>query len=177
MPAPVNSAYIFGAFLFRACSRVSRTTMPAPSPMTKPSLSLSKGLDALSGASFLVDSAFMEQKPASPRGVMADSVPPAISMSLTPFLIMCRAVPSACAPEAQALTVAKFTPFNPNCIATCPAAMSGINIGMRKGETRDGPLLSNISSCSSMTFSPPMPAPMITPTLSFSSSEKTMPLS
>ena len=49
--------------------------MPAPSLMTKPSRSLSKGRLAFSGSSFRVESAFMDVNPATARGVMTASVP------------------------------------------------------------------------------------------------------
>ncbi|GAH05429.1 unnamed protein product, partial [marine sediment metagenome] len=45
MPKPIISPQI-GTFLFLARSHFSRTTTPAPSPITKPSLCLSKGRQA-----------------------------------------------------------------------------------------------------------------------------------
>src|SRR5437899_1839069 len=48
-----------------ACSSDSSTTMPAPSPHTKPSRPASKGREAFSGSSLRVDIAFIEQKPAT----------------------------------------------------------------------------------------------------------------
>ena len=55
--------------------------------MTKPSRSLSKGLDARWGSSLRVDRAFMELNPATDRGVMVDSTPPVIMASARPSLI------------------------------------------------------------------------------------------
>ena len=52
--------------------------MPAPSPTTKPSRSLSKGRQAWVGSSLRVERAFMAAKPPTPMGVMAASAPPAI---------------------------------------------------------------------------------------------------
>src|SRR5438045_430625 len=55
----------------RAASSSSRTTTPEPSPITKPSRSLSKGRDAVSGWSLRVDRARMAAKPPTP-GVPGD---------------------------------------------------------------------------------------------------------
>ena len=57
--------------------------MPAPSPITKPSRSLSNGREAFSGASLRVESARIEQKPPTPSGVIAASEPP-VSRRLAP---------------------------------------------------------------------------------------------
>ena len=43
---------------------------------------------------------------------------------------------------AHAVTMQKFGPSNPNSIEIKPLAMLPISIGIVKGETRDGPLLS-----------------------------------
>ena len=58
--------------------------MPAPSPRTKPSLSLSHGLLALVGLSLLVDKAVTAEKPPRPKGVIAISDPPVIIISQSP---------------------------------------------------------------------------------------------
>ncbi len=55
--------------------------MPAPSPMTNPSRSLSQGREAFSGSSLRVDSARMTEKPPTAIGVIAASVPPQIMAS------------------------------------------------------------------------------------------------
>ena len=60
--------------------------MPAPSPITKPSRSRSKGREARTGSSLRVDSARMAAKPPTPSGVMAASLPPAIMASASPAL-------------------------------------------------------------------------------------------
>src|SRR5437899_579582 len=60
----------------RPCSSSSTTKTPAPSLRTKPSRSLSNGRLAAGGLSFLVERARAEQKPPSPIGVMAASLPP-----------------------------------------------------------------------------------------------------
>ena len=55
--APPRYSASTGAPRFLACSRDSRTRMPAPSPITNPSRSVSQGRDAFSGASHRVDNA------------------------------------------------------------------------------------------------------------------------
>ena len=59
--------------------------IPEPSDKTNPSLSLSQGLDALSGVPLnFVDNALIAQNPAIPNLVQADSVPPATITSASP---------------------------------------------------------------------------------------------
>ena len=79
--------------------------MPAPSPMTKPSRSASKGRSAFCGSSLRVDSAFMASKPPMPSGVMVASVPPAIIASASPRWMIREASPMAWSPVAHADTI------------------------------------------------------------------------
>lgn len=58
--------------------------------MTKPSLFLSQGREALLGSSFRLDSALQAMKPPMPEGMMAASAPPASMRSASP-LCMCSA--------------------------------------------------------------------------------------
>jgi len=67
-----------------AASRSSSTITPDPSPITKPSRSLSNGRLARSGASLRVERARMAAKPPTPIGVIAASEPPAIIASASP---------------------------------------------------------------------------------------------
>ncbi|MNT73974.1 hypothetical protein D3C72_2127380 [compost metagenome] len=78
---------------------------PAPSPNTNPSLSLSKGLEAVFGSSFLVESACIALKPPIPLAVTAASEPPQTITSALPKLISILASIKALADEAQAETV------------------------------------------------------------------------
>ena len=80
------SVYFFAPLAF-ACSYSSKISAPAPSPKTKPSLSLSKGRDAVLGSSFLVDKACMALNPPIPAIVTAASEPPETIMSAKPILI------------------------------------------------------------------------------------------
>ena len=75
-----------------------------------------------------------------PIGVMQHSVPPATIAMASPRLIISAASPMALALVAQAETVAKFGPRAPIWIDTKPAAMSVMNMVMKKGLTRSGPL-------------------------------------
>ncbi len=92
----------------RACSSSSSTRTPAPSAMTKPSRSLSKGRDTP-----VVDSAVMFSKPATPVGVMALSVPPVTTASQRPLTIRRAALPMEWVPAAQAVTVVSQGPRKP----------------------------------------------------------------
>ena len=62
--------------------------MPAPSPSTKPSLPRSNGRDARSGSSLRSDSARMAANAPMFSSMIAASVPPAMTMSARPDLIM-----------------------------------------------------------------------------------------
>ena len=77
---------LYNAYL--ACSRDSRTNKPAPSPITKPSLSLSNGLDADSGVWLnLVERALALENPLKASGLMQASTPPASITSQSPLSI------------------------------------------------------------------------------------------
>ena len=80
--APTTSAKIF-APLSKACSSSSRTTIPAPSPITKPLRFLSNGIDACVLSVVFVNAVRLV-KPATPKGVIELSVPPAIITSASP---------------------------------------------------------------------------------------------
>src|ERR1700739_1098097 len=68
----------------RACDADSRTSIPAPSPSTNPSLALSNGRDARSGSSLRVDIARMTANAPMFSGMMAASVPPVRTTSAPP---------------------------------------------------------------------------------------------
>src|SRR5438270_133518 len=95
-----------------ACSSDSSTTMPAPSPHTKPSRPASKGREAFSGSSLRVDIAFIEQNPAMVSGTMMASAPPAIMMSASPRSMILKASPIAWLPGAPAMRVGKSVASN-----------------------------------------------------------------
>ena len=59
-----------------ACSKLSRTKIPEPSPNTKPERSLSKGIEARLGSVSVVKAVKLA-KPATPNSQIAASVPPA----------------------------------------------------------------------------------------------------
>ena len=66
----------------------SSTTIPAPSPSTKPSRPLSNGREARSGSSLRSDSARMAANAPMFSSMIAASVPPASTTSARPDLIM-----------------------------------------------------------------------------------------
>src|SRR6185503_8893383 len=140
--------------------------MPAPSPQTKPSRSLSNGRLARWGSSFRVDNARMAAKPPMPIGVIDASDPPAIITS---------ASPTECADAVQAVHVARLGPRAPKRIETWPAARLMIVAGMKNGEMRRGPLLRNSSCSRSIVENPPMPDAMNTPTRSENSGATSSP--
>jgi len=81
-PYPTTSAKI-SAPLACACSRLSKTTIPDPSPMTNPSLSLSNGIDALFGSSDPLKAVNAANPPTATSDTAA-SVPPATITSASP---------------------------------------------------------------------------------------------
>ena len=87
--------------------------MPAPSPTTKPSRSLSHGRQACAGSSLRCDSARMAANPPMPMGVTAASVPPQIITSASPYWMMRKESPIECALVVQAVAVAEFGPLAP----------------------------------------------------------------
>src|SRR5580765_5254559 len=97
-------------------------TTPDPSPMTKPSRSLSNGRLAFCGASLRVDRARIAPNPPTPIGVIAASDPPAIITSAALRLMISYASPIACAEAEQAVHVAELGPLAPNRMDTWPDA-------------------------------------------------------
>src|SRR6202030_3472468 len=112
----------------------SRIKMPAPSPTTKPSRCASKGRLACAGSSLRVDSAFMDENPPTPMGVMVASVPPQIIISAAPRSIILKESPMAWAEAEQAVAVAELGPLAPYRIETCPDARFTIAEGIKNGE-------------------------------------------
>ena len=80
------SANIF-APLFCACSRVSiAPSSLLPSPITKPSLSLSKGLEAFSGSSFLYREGLYAAESGQPKRRYGRLAPPVTITSASPCI-------------------------------------------------------------------------------------------
>src|SRR5450759_4771440 len=155
-----------GAPRRRACSSSSRTKMPAPSPITKPSRSLSQGRLARAGSSLRVESARMAANPPTPMGVMAASAPPAIITSASWCWMMRKESPMEWALVVQAVAVASFGPLAPNRMETWPAARLMMAAGIKKGEILRGPPSRSALCSRSITSNPPMPEPICTPTFS-----------
>ena len=143
----------------RACSRSSRITAPAPSPITKPSRPRSNGREAAAGLSLRVERARIAAKPPTSASVMPASDEPAIITSASPRRMISHASPRAWPPVAQAEETAKFGPSAPNRIAAWPDARFGIAIGMKNGLIRSGPFWTPIVTCSAKVLPPPIPVP------------------
>src|SRR5579864_188864 len=149
-----------------AWSHSSRSTIPAPSPITNPSRSASNGRTARSGSSLRVLIAFIVQNPARLSGVSAASLPPQIIAAASSRWIVRKASPIAWPLVAQAETTETLGPFAPVAMLTMPDAMLMMIIGTKNALTRPGPRSSNTWCCSSQVLAPPIPEPMITPTRS-----------
>ncbi len=139
-------------------------TTPAPSPMMKPSRSLSNGRLARDGSSLRVDSARIEPKPPTLIGVIAASEPPAII-----------AIGVAAADDLERLAdgVRRRRAGGAggqvrSLGAEADRHLSGrqVDDGGRDEERRDrrGPPSSSALCSRSMVMKPPMPEPMNTPT-------------
>mmetsp|Transcript_47249 Transcript_47249/g.94714 ORF Transcript_47249/g.94714 Transcript_47249/m.94714 type:complete len:238 (+) Transcript_47249:410-1123(+) len=154
-----------------ACSSVSRTRHPEPSPITNPSRFLSKGREALSGSSFIeVTMARMAAKPANDSGVIDASVPPAIITSACPDCSRYSASPMAWVPLAHAEVHPKFGPSAPISSPTMPDAVLATSDGIIALEIASSPLLpppllKNLFTESSKKSTAPVPEPTITPIL------------
>ena len=122
----------------------------------------------VSGSSLRVDSARIAANPPTASGVITASLPPANMMSASSCRMIFKASPIACAPVAQAVAGAGARPLAPKRIETCPAARLTMRPGMKNGEIRLGPRSIILVCISSMSGSPPMPEPMITPKRSLS---------
>ena len=121
---------------FCACTRSSRTSTAAPSPMTKPSRFPSKGRLAPAGSSLRRESARMAANPATASGVTPASLPPQSMTSARPSRIASYPSPIAIADAAQAVQGALSGPRAPSSIEIQPAAMLGMKAVTRLGRTR-----------------------------------------
>jgi hypothetical protein len=95
--------------------------------------------------------------------------------SASPYSIRRPASPMQWLAVVQAVTKARFGPFKPYMMESCPAMRLMIEPGMKKGEILRGPLASMVLCVSSISGSPPMPEPMHTPTCSRASRSKSSP--
>src|SRR3989338_4048360 len=96
--------------------------MPAPSPNTNPSRSLSQGRLAFSGSSLRVESARMAANPPKPSGLVAISAPPTNMTSASPDIINRAPKAMLCAPVVQAVTNEILGPCQPYIIEICPGS-------------------------------------------------------
>ena len=129
----------------RACSSSSSTRMPAPSPMTKPSRSASKGRLALLGLVVAGgEGAHGGEARRRPWGVMAASRAAGDHTSASARAMILKASPMEWALVAQAVHAASFGPLAPQRMLTCPAARLTMEAGMKNGEILRGPPLKQV---------------------------------
>src|SRR6185503_8837519 len=113
--------------------------MPAPSPSTNPSRSLSHGRLAPAGSSLREDRARAAQNPPTPSGDTHDSEPPAIITSASPYSIRRPASPIEWLAVVHAVTTARFGPFSPYMIDNWPEIRLMIEPGTKNGVILRGP--------------------------------------
>ena len=94
-----------------------------------------------------MERALAEPNPAKAMGVMGASLPPATMAWASPLAMSSEAIPIASAPLEQEEVVQKLGPLAPRSMDTCPAAISEIIMGTRKGLTREGPLWESTWNC------------------------------
>src|SRR4051812_6850358 len=115
-PQPFMTPRILAPRAF-ADSRLSRTSAPAPSAMTKPSRFLANGLAACAGGSVEVDSADSSEKRISDSGLTEPSEPMQREALVSPRRIASTPSWIAVAPEAQAVDSEIGDPLVPNLSA------------------------------------------------------------
>ena len=149
----------------RAAANSSRssTTMPAPSPSTKPLRSASKGRDASSGSSLrscAIVRAWHEAGEGDRRdarlGAAGDDDVDLVGLQHPPAPRRC-----ASAPDAHAETGAWTPAAAPSSSPTWAAGPLGMSIGIVRTATLRRPSCSSRSSWPSRVVAPPMPVPMI----------------
>ena len=122
--------------------------------------------------------AFIALKPPIPAAPITDSAPPVIIISALPSFKVSMAVTIAFVLEAHALTTAKLGPRNPCFIEICPAAISNIIFGIKKGLNLGVPSpCTKLVTSSLKVFKPPIPLAKITPTRSWSTLFSVIPAS
>src|SRR4029453_3326617 len=87
----------------------------------------------------------------------------ALPISAAPRRMISNDSPIACADAEHAVHVARFGPFAPNRIDTCPDARLMMAEGMKNGEIFRGPPARRELCSRSIVWNPPMPDPMKTP--------------
>ena len=155
IPAPANSARIVAPRRW-ACSSVSSTKMPAPSPSTSPRRCFENGRQVSSAITRMASHALT-----TPRVIQA-SLPPASATSASPARNNMQAWASAWLDEAQALETANAGPRRPNSRQICDVEALNIDRTMLNGCTRGWPSPYKRRDDSSCVDSPPAPVPTTT---------------
>src|SRR5262249_18990028 len=117
----------------RACSYSSSTTMPEPSPSTKPSRCRSNGRDAFWGASLRVDRAVSRLNPVTPNGWIMLWAPPESIRSASPWRISSVASPTAWLLAAQAVRRVKLGPRRAKVAARGGGRVVRLLLGLAAG--------------------------------------------
>ncbi len=103
--------------------------------------------------------AFIDEKPAKERGIIAASEPAANMISASPRRMVLRASPIACEPTAHADVTPKLGPWEPSSIPMTLEAVLPRSAGIVKGDTFGGPDLASLRVCSSKVAMPPNAEP------------------
>ncbi len=167
--APPRISAIGVAPRFNACSALSTTQTPAPSPKTNPSRVASNGRDAVSGESFRFESAVMFESAATPIGTIGASEPPARTTSHSPVAMSRRASWKAMTEVAHAATCVMTGPVRPYSIDSRQPPIELETAGTANADTNRGPFVSWTWVPSMVTSIPPPPVLRTTPTRSRSS--------
>jgi len=149
---PANSARIV-APRARALASDSRISIAAPSPITSPSRSLSKGCGTPSVRWVIAP---VRSKAPTPTSMIVASADPAIAASTTPCLMSDHAMPRPSEPDAQAEATEKLGPRAPVWMLSRPPAPFDISLGIMKTSIRRGPALSSVRTASWKALVPPI---------------------
>ena len=177
--APPRTSAIGVAPRLSACSALSTTITPAPSPSTNPSRVRSNGREAVSGESFRFESAVMFASAATPIGQIGASVPPVRTTSASPVAMSRSASWNAMTDVAQAATCVMTGPVSLYSIESMQPAIEPDSAGTANADTNRGPFWSWTWVPSMIDSMPPPPVFMTTATRSRCSTvmaAKSMPL-
>ncbi len=144
-----------------ACSNDSRMRMADPSPMIRPSRSLSNGWGTPEARCVIAPT---RSNAPTPTSMIVASLAPVMAASAIPLRMSIQAAPMPSAPEAQAEATEKFGPLAPVSIATSPLAPLDMSIGMAKGLMRRGPDSARVSTAISRVCNPPTAEQTVTAT-------------
>ena len=102
-------------------------------------------------------SARMAAKAPTPVSLIGASAPPVNMTAASPRRMISKASPMALEPAAQAVQVALQGPLVPSSSETCAEPMLAMIIGIKRGLSRSGPLVTRMLICSWKVCRPPTP--------------------